>query len=373
MTDLKTILFASGPKGIILTVPEAVQLLPVKESVDPATPLIRQQQLIHTALSTSTPPLSELAKDHRHAAILVGDLSLPAPYDAALPPVIAVLQEAGIRPSRISVIVCPGHCGPVLGRAAIHRYGEEIVGDHDLHALISGGLGEALYEKADLRIAVLPALPGVTPATLGEKISFHYALELQMGRKASIDIVSASAGKTLSSAATPPVVSSEFDVFLTSGGGAPWESTLEEALLSFWRGVPTRTGGAGEASSAVLAFTGDEGLGSARFTNELWSLLEQAEELLARGGSFKNAIPRPGGFDPALTVAYALSSFDNVIFYSRLMAEHAEGEDLTDRLAELPHLSHRMGLIGAESALWQGLESAHGPSFRLLASPLGWR
>ena len=65
---------------------------------------------------------------------------------------MSALVEGDIRPTRISVLVCPGGTGPVLGRAAIHRYGEEIVGDHELRAWQPGenGAPDALYATADL-------------------------------------------------------------------------------------------------------------------------------------------------------------------------------------------------------------------------------
>ncbi|HYG73793.1 MAG TPA: lactate racemase domain-containing protein [Planctomycetota bacterium] len=369
MADTQTILLAVG-RGLTITPPASAQVLPLVASVDPGSPLLgtQQQELIRTALAGSdgSAPLREIAKDHRHVAILAGDLSLPAPYDIALPPVMNALVEAGIRPTRISIIACPGHGTPILGRGAIHRYGEEIVGDHELHAFIKDGPGEALYAKADLRIAVVPSAAGEKP--FGEDFRHDYAVALQIGRKAVIDIVGASAGSALPAHMQNSKPIGSADVAFTTGGGAEWESTLEEALPGLWHAAPEN-----ENSSAVLAFTGDEGLGSAHFTNDLWTLLKQAEEVLAQGGSFKNAVPRPLRFDPAMTLAYALSTFERVIFYSPEFAQHPEGDELNERLAELPQLSQRLGLLGSESGVWELLQRAHGTHWTLRVNPLGWR
>src|SRR6185295_10072419 len=87
-----------------------------------------------------------------------------------------------------------------------------------------------LYAAADLRIAV-------TPELLQEiKCEFYVALDL--GRKARIDIESCTAGgadiPVCRKRARPADRNVCPTVTLTTGGGAEWESTLEEALLSLW-------------------------------------------------------------------------------------------------------------------------------------------
>src|ERR1043165_7913014 len=131
------ILFAAGPSGFELTVPEGVNLIQ-GTALDTSAPLSEsvQRALVATALNVpeSGPPLAKLAAIKRRAVILAGDLSRPAPYDIILPVVVETLVNAGIRPSRIAVHACPGKCGPLLGRAAIHRYGEEICATHEVAA-----------------------------------------------------------------------------------------------------------------------------------------------------------------------------------------------------------------------------------------------
>ena len=375
--SVQKLLLAVG-SGLEVAAPEGVTVLPIASPVEagPTIGELQQQEIVRAALAKpeSGTPLTELARTKRRVVILAGDLSLPAPYDIALPPVMAALVSADIRPTRVAVLVCPGSGAPILGRGAIHRYGEEIVGDHELRVWQSGenGAPDPLYEAADLRIAIAP-----------EKFPAHFktdfAVELGLGKKARIDIVSARANASVTSAAhekTP-----DADVILASGGGGAWESTLEEALLSFWPDDPSpypHPQGEGKQqqgapTTGVLAFSGEEGLGSANFTRDFWTLLEQAEEYLAGGGSLAGSSPRPDVYDPAATLAFALSSHAHVVLFSPQLAEHSEGDELSERLAALPQMSQRLGLVARETELWELLKRWHGENYRLLARPLGWR
>ena len=368
-TNSQKILLAVG-SGLEVTAPEGVTVLPIASTVEvgPTIGELQQQEIVRAALAKpeSGTPLTELALTRRRVVILAGDLSLPAPYDIALPPVMAALVAADIRPTRVAVLVCPGSGSEILGRGAIHRYGEEIVGDHELRVWKRGenGAPDPFYEAADLRIAVAPRK---FPAAF----KTDFAVELGLGKKARIDIVSARANANASGATREK--SPDADVVLTSGGGSAWESTLEEALLSLWPTEQQNASGLRAPTTAVLAFSGEEGLGSANFTRDFWTLLEQAEEFLAGGGSIAGATPRPEVYDPAATLAYALSSHAHVVLLAPQLAEHSEGEELSERLAALPQMSQRLGLVARENGLWELLKRWHGEKYRLLARPLGWR
>ena len=372
------ILLAVGARGLTGAVPGGVQLVPVGQPVESGEALSveEQQRLVRDALERplSVPPLRELANGHRRTAILVGDLSLPAPYDIALPPVIATLLEAEIRPSRICILACPGSSGPVLGSAAIHRYGEEIVGQYELRAWVGGGpqgeQSDPFYAAADLRIALLPQL--TWSARGGLKNDF--AVGLGLGRKLRWDIVSANAVSEPETGNLKPETFVEADALLLSGGGADWETTLEEALLSLHSAAcAPDPEGPRPRRSAALAFSGEEGLGSARFTLDLWNLLEQAEEVLTDGGALTVPAQAPGAFDPAATLARALSVFERLVLLSPGLSGHEEGEELAERLAELPAASQKVRLCAREEELWELLAHAHGTGYRLAVEPLGWR
>lgn len=371
------ILFAVGEKGAALTPPERAQVLAVERPVNPAAPLSEAQQraLVQAALDkpVAGPPLRELAKGKRRAVILAGDLARPAPYDIVLPAIVEALVAAEIRPSRIALAACPGGCGPLLGRAAIHRYGEEFCGEHEAVAWPDGGTPGTFYDSADLRIAIAPHLAGAAwPAFLAGDMAADFALELTLGNKAAIDIESARAFSPFDKNAADANHSSatSSDVWIGSGGGSPWEETLEEALLSLHH---VRT----DARTAVLFFSGAEGLGSARFARDIWSLIQQAEEILASGGRLGDGPAAPSvvsnRFDPATALASALSRYSTTVLLAPDLAGHSDGEELAERLDAATHVASRLVFCASEKQLWDALAVLHAGAFTLHAEPLGWR
>ena len=376
----RSILLAIG-SGLRIAVPAGVDLLPVERPVQegPALSLTEQQNIVQTALA----PLKELARGHRRVVILAGDLSLPAPYEIALPLIEGELIGAGIRATRIVMLACPGHAGPILGRAAVHRYGEHFVGDHECRAWAGSGVDnkepDPLYAAADLRIGLAPAFAGggleaLSPNPHNEhKLKLDFGIELGLGQKALIDIVSAHARIPGVSRDEPQAGSA--NVVLTSGGGAEWEATLEEALLPLYQTLKEAPSSSPD-QTFVLALTGNEGLGSARFTLDLWALLQQAEEILASGGSLsspEDGTVAPPFFEPAGVLAAALGRFNHLILFSAGLAEHHEGDDLTEHLANCPHLSGRVHFCASATVLWSLLNRFHGGNYKLAIQPLGWR
>jgi hypothetical protein len=205
-----------------------------------------------------------------------------------------------------------------------------------------------------------------------------FAVSMKLGRKVRMDIVSAGCRTGI----LPVVLGdrqdacpTEPDALLAGGGGADWETTLEEALLSLHALAcaplpPLQQRGEG---SVVLAFSGQEGLGSARFTLDLWSLLEQAEKVLADGGTLTFPAQTAGAFDPAAALARTLSLSRQLVLLSPGLAEHEEGQELTARLAELPAIAQKVRLCAREEEMWALLAGAHSASYSLAVSPLGWR
>jgi hypothetical protein len=364
-TNARQLLLPVGLNGRQVIVPESIDFAPPAKPVEqkPALSSSEQQAIVESAINhpQSGAPLKELAKGHRRVCVIVGDLSLPAPYWLALPPIVAALVEVDIRPTRISFVAYPNASSLILGRAAIHRYGEDIVGDHELRAWQAAeGETDQLYSSADLKIAVLPSHADL-------QLAVDATVRLKLGNKAVIDIESVQYCSGSPPAANPKSKienPKSSDVWLTSGGGAEWETSLEEATISLHS--PR------EASTAVLAFGGEEGLGSSRFARDLWSMLEEAENVLQSN----SALPSPPGetpFDPASAFAAALANFERLVLFSEQFATHPEGEDLLDRMSAWPKISQRLHLIGGEAQLWELLKRSHGESFKLTAEPLGWR
>lgn len=376
------LLLAVG-NGFTLTVPDGITLLPVAAPLDssPATPALEQRQRVEAALARpeGVAPLAEFAKGKRRAAVVVGDLSLPAPYDIALPAVVAELVKAEIRPTRIAFLSYPGNGYPILGRGAIHRYGEEVVGEHELRAWqaeTADGVDPS-FSASDLKILVAPQLPSLRPV-VEAKLPFDLHLSMTLGRKPRIEIASAKMTAGISAAPAAREVSPEkADVLLASGGGSDWEATLEAALLSLHVPQASRlpgadAGGTPAVQSAALIFNGADGLGSAHFTRDLYDLLRQAEELLAKGSALDEP-PASDVFDPAMTMASALSHYAHVVLFSSAFLEHSDGDFLRDTFAEWPHVSKRLHLCSHAVELWSTLKAAHGETFSVAAAPLGWR
>ena len=365
------IIFAAGPRGIALRPEGGARIIAPGRAPDPAPVLgaSEQRALVEAALNAST--LRDIAAGKRRAVILAGDLSRPAPYDLVLPALVAALVKADIRPSRIAVAACPGGAGALLGRAAIHRYGEEICGDHEVAAWPDAGTPGDWFDSADLKIAVAPRVAGMTfDSFLPPGVSVDFALELGLGRKAAIDFefvrqVELKRAEKISHSTN--LNAPACDVLLTSGGGAPWEETLEEALLSLHLAPCV-------SKTAVLIFSGVEGLGSGRFTRDVWDMLDQAQEFLAGGGVLpKFSAAASARFDPAAALAACLSRYSNTVLFAPELLQHPEGEDLLERLDAAPCVGARLALCGAQIDLWKALALLHGPEYSVSTEPLGWR
>ncbi len=417
------ILFAAGERGVTLNVPEGVKAEVVGRAVDssPLKNVSEQRAIVDAALATPVAglPLCELAREKRRAIILAGDLSRPAPYDIILSAITAELVKADIRPSRIALCACPGGGGPLLGRAAIHRYGEEFCGDHEAVAWPNEGTPGAMYDTADLQIAVASRSTIEVFATfLPKGVMPDFALDVELGTKAAIDVHAARAFEWYSGeglAKAGEITPFSADVWLTSGGGGAWEETLEEALL----GLRACSGAAPDefssklfrktfremlhahsseprkelmrklagamnesmipgvqfvsAQTAVLVFSGAEGIGSARFAQDVWALIEQAEEIMAAGKPLDLSQKPGAAYDPASTLAECLSRYKNTVLFAPEFCAHPEGEDLGERIAAAPQVAKRLALCGSERELWAALEMLHGSGYTLAAQPLGWR
>jgi hypothetical protein len=363
---------AYGAKGLTVQAPDSVELLvprPVREGAAASN----LDAMVRAALAEplAGPSLKELAAGKRRAAILLGDESWPAHYEPVLAALVRELISFEIRPSRIAFVTYPSACGPALGRNAIRRYGEAIVGEHELgpwrsHARSSEANPDDRFASADLRLAVFPAMPDLA-LTLPPDAEIHLlaaagSSESVFAQPAKVWTGSVSAvSSELAKQTCEPV--SPHDVYLTTGGGAPSDATLEDALAGLRR-LPQSSPDA----TLVLAFDGEEGLGSSRFTLDLFDLLRLMDE-----GDVPNEIHAGKPWDPGWGLYEILRSKRRLVLLSRGLAEHEEGGELLELLGECPKLSERFAFAEQESELWPKLASWHGDRYRLFAEPLGWR
>ena len=124
-------------------------------------------EAIYVALQNpiGTLPLVDLAAGKKKIAIVVSDQTRPVKTKLLLPPLINILQQAGITNNQISIIVALGIHRPLTECELIQIVGEEIystitVYNHDPHDVIHLGFtskGTPLeinrrFIEADLRI-----------------------------------------------------------------------------------------------------------------------------------------------------------------------------------------------------------------------------
>jgi lactate racemase len=115
--------FAYGKTGLKLNLPDGLDYTVLEARSASALP--DQARAIEEALDrpTAGPPLMELAKGKRTAAISVCDITRPAPNRVVLPPVLKRLEQAGIPRENVIVMIATG-----LHRAATDAEIREILG-----------------------------------------------------------------------------------------------------------------------------------------------------------------------------------------------------------------------------------------------------
>ncbi|MGH9616923.1 MAG: nickel-dependent lactate racemase [Acidobacteriaceae bacterium] len=112
-----------GKQGLALNLPDGPRYQIVK--VHSAPPLPDVEQAIGAALDAPVagPPLIELARGKKSAAISICDITRPAPNPLTLPPMLDRLHRAGIRPMDVTLCIATG-----LHRAATDEELRTILG-----------------------------------------------------------------------------------------------------------------------------------------------------------------------------------------------------------------------------------------------------
>jgi lactate racemase len=115
---------AFGKTGLTVHLPEGFQYRVLEARA--ATPIRDWRGALDSALDrpAGSPPLAELARGKRSAAISVCDITRPAPNRLTLPPLLRRLSEAGIPRDGITILIATG-----LHRAATNAEIREICGE----------------------------------------------------------------------------------------------------------------------------------------------------------------------------------------------------------------------------------------------------
>ena len=116
--------FAFGKQGLRLNLPAGFNYRILEPRS--AKPLDDPAMAIGEALDrpTGCPPLAELARGKKSAAISVCDITRPVPNRVTLPPLLQRLEEAGIAREAITILIATGLHRPATGAEI-----REIVGD----------------------------------------------------------------------------------------------------------------------------------------------------------------------------------------------------------------------------------------------------
>ena len=117
---------AFGRNGLTLNLPEGFQyrILEARSAV----PLEDQEQAVRRSLDapTGSPPLRELARGKKSAAISVCDITRPVPNRRILPAVLADLEAAGIAREKITILIATGLHRPATASEIREICGEAV-------------------------------------------------------------------------------------------------------------------------------------------------------------------------------------------------------------------------------------------------------
>ncbi len=157
-----------GRTGLEVELPEERVVGPL--AIRPAPPLPDPAAAVAEALARpiGTRPLADLARGRRNACILVCDVTRPVPNRLILPPLLAILEQQGLRREDILILVATGLHRPNEGAELQEMLGPDIVAnyrvenhhgknldEHDYLGTTPNGVPVYLdhrYVRADLKI-----------------------------------------------------------------------------------------------------------------------------------------------------------------------------------------------------------------------------
>jgi nickel-dependent lactate racemase len=116
-----------GTEGLPLEIEATPGFVGVIEPSDP-DPLPDATAAISESLlrPIESPPLAEIARGRKDAVIVISDATRPVPNRLILPPILAVLKEAGIPSSAVTVHIATGIHRPSTADERLQLVGPEI-------------------------------------------------------------------------------------------------------------------------------------------------------------------------------------------------------------------------------------------------------
>lgn len=156
-----------GVEGLEVDVPDDAHVVDMEDT--PGLDAIEQhieQALCHPV---GTPSLARLAQSRRSACVVISDITRPVPNPLILPPILRILEEAGIPRHDITILVGTGLHRPNEGEELVRLVGEQIAATYHIvnhkararDTLVHLGDTSAgapiwidrIYMQADLKIA----------------------------------------------------------------------------------------------------------------------------------------------------------------------------------------------------------------------------
>ncbi|MBT4484314.1 MAG: nickel-dependent lactate racemase [Candidatus Latescibacteria bacterium] len=117
---------AYGREGLTIDVPERNLLKILRMAEKPVSADPYGETLKSLASPTGTPPLAEIARGKSSACIVVSDITRPVPNSKIVPPIIQVLEDAGIPSENITILIATGIHRPNEGEELVTVLGEEL-------------------------------------------------------------------------------------------------------------------------------------------------------------------------------------------------------------------------------------------------------
>lgn len=157
-----------GRTGLDINLPDDRLVGPL--AIRPATPLADPQAAIEEAIRNpiGSKPLAQIARNRTTACILVCDITRPVPNKLILPPVLRTIEEAGVSPKNITILIATGLHRPNEGAELEELVGADIArkykcvnhhgkeqSEHDYLGTTPNGVPAWIdyrYVRADLKI-----------------------------------------------------------------------------------------------------------------------------------------------------------------------------------------------------------------------------
>ncbi len=117
---------AYGKEGLAIDVPNKnlVKILRMNEKPVVADPA--GEVMVKLGHPIGTPPLAELAKGRKTVCIVVSDITRPVPNAVILPPMLEVLERAGVPREGITILNATGLHRPNEGDELVALLGPDI-------------------------------------------------------------------------------------------------------------------------------------------------------------------------------------------------------------------------------------------------------